>query len=48
MISSIGAENPPGGDVLIHEPRAVQVLLYVSAGDATIEQALEHALAAVA
>jgi uncharacterized protein YbjT (DUF2867 family) len=109
MISSVGAENPPGGDdtfsvylrakaeadaalqasdrawtivrpvflkdepgrgrvriaaaplqgevprddvaavlaVLIHEPRAVQVLLYVSTGDDTIEQALEHALAAV-
>lgn len=32
---------------LVHEPRAVHVTLYVSAGDVAIEQALEHALAAV-
>jgi uncharacterized protein YbjT (DUF2867 family) len=33
---------------LVHEPRAVQVTLYVSAGDAPIEEALESALASVA
>jgi uncharacterized protein YbjT (DUF2867 family) len=110
MVSSIGAENPPGGDdtfsvylrakaeadaalrasdrdwtivrpvflsdargsgrvqigteplegevpredvaavlaTLVHEPRAIHVTLYVSAGDTPIEQALEGALAGVA
>jgi uncharacterized protein YbjT (DUF2867 family) len=33
---------------LVHEPRAVRVILYVSAGDTRIDEALENVLAGVA
>jgi nucleoside-diphosphate-sugar epimerase len=51
IVSAVGAESPPGGDdvaavldAILLEPRSTGRILYVNAGDDSVEDALEEAL----